>query len=384
MKTKLFIIICVLAVLAVGGFFIYQYHPAFNGPNNFLGGDKDEHGCIGSAGYSWCEIKQKCLRIWEERCETAPGEFKPSADLPQPPSGTVSVYKGFWMPSGFYFDRKSQSMSDPQDLEDAGANIASIAPNVKINSRGEVKFDAPFNYVEESMDHWARTYYENNIRISLTIEVFYQDEFVEGQSGEPKPIPRAIASQPGFLDEYNKIVVDVAKLAEKYQVEMFSPMNEPDLKLGEATASAWGQKILPEIKKYYKGKILWKAAGSGAAQSVIDFSGYDIIGFDPTPGGGDPAVSLASYHTQLQEMITLAKARAVKYNVPEVMITEFGVWGGALAFSEENKMLAHRIVFEEGQGKVSGFIALDPPSDLDRGLKGTLSLEEIKKWFGKL
>lgn len=34
-----------------------------------VGGDKDEHGCIGSAGYSWCEVKQKCLRIWEESCE---------------------------------------------------------------------------------------------------------------------------------------------------------------------------------------------------------------------------------------------------------------------------------------------------------------------------
>jgi hypothetical protein len=36
---------------------------------NLLGGDRDEHGCIGSAGYSWCEVKQKCLRIWEEPCE---------------------------------------------------------------------------------------------------------------------------------------------------------------------------------------------------------------------------------------------------------------------------------------------------------------------------
>lgn len=33
-----------------------------------LGGDRDEHGCIGSAGYSWCEEKKKCLRIWEEPC----------------------------------------------------------------------------------------------------------------------------------------------------------------------------------------------------------------------------------------------------------------------------------------------------------------------------
>jgi len=34
-----------------------------------LGGDRDEYGCIGSAGYSWCEKKKKCLRPWEEKCE---------------------------------------------------------------------------------------------------------------------------------------------------------------------------------------------------------------------------------------------------------------------------------------------------------------------------
>lgn len=33
-----------------------------------VGNDFDEHGCKGSAGYSWCEAKQKCLRAWEEPC----------------------------------------------------------------------------------------------------------------------------------------------------------------------------------------------------------------------------------------------------------------------------------------------------------------------------
>lgn len=39
-----------------------------------VGDDADEHGCIGSAGYSWCETKNKCLRIWEEECEEASPE----------------------------------------------------------------------------------------------------------------------------------------------------------------------------------------------------------------------------------------------------------------------------------------------------------------------
>lgn len=33
-----------------------------------VGGDRDVHGCIGSAGYSWCAAKNKCLRSWEESC----------------------------------------------------------------------------------------------------------------------------------------------------------------------------------------------------------------------------------------------------------------------------------------------------------------------------
>ena len=33
-----------------------------------VGNDRDEHGCIGSAGYEWCELKQKCMRTWEEEC----------------------------------------------------------------------------------------------------------------------------------------------------------------------------------------------------------------------------------------------------------------------------------------------------------------------------
>ena len=33
-----------------------------------LGSDKDKHGCRVSAGYIWCESKQKCIQPWEETC----------------------------------------------------------------------------------------------------------------------------------------------------------------------------------------------------------------------------------------------------------------------------------------------------------------------------
>ncbi len=32
---------------------------------NRVGGDRDAHGCIGSAGYQWCESLGSCIRPWE-------------------------------------------------------------------------------------------------------------------------------------------------------------------------------------------------------------------------------------------------------------------------------------------------------------------------------
>jgi len=76
-KTYLFIFIALIIItLTLGAFFLLNRPESNSQDNNLpdnnqniLGGDRDEHGCIGSAGYSWCETKQKCLRIWEESCE---------------------------------------------------------------------------------------------------------------------------------------------------------------------------------------------------------------------------------------------------------------------------------------------------------------------------
>jgi hypothetical protein len=81
------IIITIVALLALGGGYVYYQSnnvktiPESTMPDivnnvptstNIVGGDKDVHGCIGSAGYTWCEVKNKCLRVWEEECEKTP------------------------------------------------------------------------------------------------------------------------------------------------------------------------------------------------------------------------------------------------------------------------------------------------------------------------
>ena len=55
-----------------------------------VGGDRDAHGCIRSAGYAWCAPMHECLRVWK-RCPTSASTL--AADLSHPPSPPPSPHK---------------------------------------------------------------------------------------------------------------------------------------------------------------------------------------------------------------------------------------------------------------------------------------------------
>lgn len=75
---KILNILILVVVIAVIGAAFYYYIANFLLISNqtgdqqesalVVGGDKDEHGCLVAAGYSWCEDKGECLRYWEEAC----------------------------------------------------------------------------------------------------------------------------------------------------------------------------------------------------------------------------------------------------------------------------------------------------------------------------
>ena len=302
----------------------------------------------------------------------------------EPPPEAVSVYKGFWMPCLFMND-SGQSMSGVQDLKDVGANIIAFGPTIKINAEGKTDFGLSDELLEKRLAELVKRYYDAGIRIHLVVETLYVKDFSDNiPAGGQTALPAEIVSSADFFEKYNLFVEKMAQLAEKYRVEFFSPMNEPDLRLGEKIASDWGQEILPRVKKYYSGKVLYKAAFANGAGPNINFSGYDAIGIDISPGGGPEGPSLARYSSDVEKTLDNVLSWASRDSVPDVLFTEFGVWGGALSFSEEEKAEAHKIIFEKGKDKVKGFIALDPPMDLDRTLKGTKTLEEIKKGFGEI
>lgn len=82
-----------------------------------LGEDRDEHGCIGSAGYGWCETKQKCLRVWEEDCPpflpagSVEGQIEVAVSYPLPDDLVVSPLEIRGKARGYWFFEASLPVS---------------------------------------------------------------------------------------------------------------------------------------------------------------------------------------------------------------------------------------------------------------------------------
>eukprot|EP00929_Paragymnodinium_shiwhaense_P117207 TRINITY_DN87515_c0_g1_i1.p1 TRINITY_DN87515_c0_g1~~TRINITY_DN87515_c0_g1_i1.p1 ORF type:complete len:115 (-),score=46.03 TRINITY_DN87515_c0_g1_i1:101-445(-) len=76
------------------------------------GGLRDEHGCMGSAGYTYCETKSKCLRTWEEDC--------PSMD---------DVVEQLRQVEEFFEGSSELPALRPEDLKDAEASADEAAPS---------------------------------------------------------------------------------------------------------------------------------------------------------------------------------------------------------------------------------------------------------------
>jgi len=98
------IAVAVVAILAVIAFIFIQQGNAPVAPpvaapaappvpqaEPIVGGDRDAHGCIGSAGYVWCDSLSQCIRPWETNCTSsamppvAAPPILPAAVPPAPP-----------------------------------------------------------------------------------------------------------------------------------------------------------------------------------------------------------------------------------------------------------------------------------------------------------
>lgn len=79
-----------------------------------VGGDVDEHGCIPSAGYQWCDSLQVCYRDWETECPgQEPATLVPTATKTPIPTVTPTPTATPWAyPTPFYDPGEDAALPD--------------------------------------------------------------------------------------------------------------------------------------------------------------------------------------------------------------------------------------------------------------------------------
>jgi len=335
--------------------------------------------------------------IWKNILNHEEGKIEIEEGIVPAPSNEVQVYKGIWMPTSLSNDPNKLD-SDIQKLKDIGVNtifLPAAPPHLErclegLPSDSELakKLREIIPIQKEIMIANIQAAHRNGLRVGLAMTKCF-------------PAAEDITSE-----EWDSQVIENAKIAEEYHVELFAPMNEPEVLFGPSASANWGQEILPKIREVYHGKVVWKGGAAGDIEPPFgqpgpNFSGYDYVGFTIGVGSG---ITLQEFPQPLEEFsqrvdywLDTILNYAERDNCTGVMITEFygklpGRWEEN-AWTEETEARAHEIVLEKGKDKVAGFFALDflglsifgeDIPGMPNPKKSLKTEEVIKEWFTEI
>lgn len=131
-KNALIAIVLMVIVLVLGTVYFTS------NDRTVIGGQRDAHGCLGPAGYSWCEAKQKCIRPWEEYCTAV-----------APKTVTFACAEGktiiatFYVTDDKFVDLKlsdGRNMSVPHAISASGARYAKDDESFVFWNKGDTAF----------------------------------------------------------------------------------------------------------------------------------------------------------------------------------------------------------------------------------------------------
>lgn len=311
----------------------------------------------------------------------------------------VYIYKGIWTPSLLLQDRHYLT-TNAQKLKGLGINtifIMAPAPQGEewLEKAREAFQSSPglIQKLEEYVPHEREIIigaiqdaHKNGLKIGLTVVTWNP--------------PLGMEYDEELL---NAKVIEYAKLAEEYNVELFAPMGEPEKVFGAET-SEWRQEIFPKVREVYHGEITSKGfAALPLGEELNDeffrsvaegppgqFVGYDYIGFGPMLPVGLRTLEEYSEYVELDLKYQLAQAE--RDGCKGLIITEFGVLDGMLVTQEESAR-AHEIVLEKASkyDKVFGYFANSdflgleiqgvPEFSIEENLK---TQEVIREWFTEI
>jgi len=198
--------------------------------------------------------------------EGEPKEENPpqGALIVPPPNTTITKYKGLWLP---FLEEVRTSLDDIDEIKLDGVNIVAIGVKICVNgniteceSEDEIK-----NAINEFHKHGIKTF--------LLLNPAHPDFGVDPSSPEETGKP--------LLDKLTPLVLKWAEISEEYGVEIFAPVNEPQLlSYQDADAvSSWAQEILPKLKDTHHGRIAFRVHKDPDGFAAYNLTGYDLLIF---------------------------------------------------------------------------------------------------------
>lgn len=138
-----FLVLCSILMMACDTVTTPQNAVECKDSVSLAGADSDSHGCKGSAGYTWSEVRQDCIRIWE-----AGVKIMPVGDI------TVAAYAVFakdsakvelFLPGakqGEILDKRTLSTGESVwNIEDNDTkNLCKVDGLWRLTQRGKVTF----------------------------------------------------------------------------------------------------------------------------------------------------------------------------------------------------------------------------------------------------
>ena len=177
-------------------------------------------------------------------------------------------------------DEMRSYLINAEKLRDAGFDTVMLGPDIVFDPEtGEAK-----SLGDEIFVFYLQAFKKAGFRIVLIPNPMHPNlDMGKGYEWE-EPDPNAGYHRSyKLIKKLDPVVVKWAKIAEKYNVDAFVPINEPYKFVWDYNdVSKWLQEILPEIKKVYTGKViaLDTMYDLGSGKSIpypYDYSGYDMI-----------------------------------------------------------------------------------------------------------
>jgi len=216
----------------------------------------------------------------------------------KPPNMKITKYNGIWIP---FLKEVQMSLGDLDNLKLDGINIVAIG--IKL-----CKHEENNNFYvcedENEIKNAINEFHKKGIKTFLILNPANPDTKIDPNSPEEKG--------KSLLDKLTPLVLNWSIISEKYGVEMFCPVNEPQMLAykNDTVVSDWAQEVLLRIRKFYNGKLVFEV--QGAKKHRYNLTGYDYI----ADGGLTCTKDIVNHPDWIEKMIS-EEFSALKLNYPK-------------------------------------------------------------------